>query len=204
MQTQTVKVKNAKKIKETKAKRRPKPPLEFKQSLKDYFKEQKKRLPTRLSDWILIAVDDAIRLSKMKNKYRLNMDVFNEIEDRVYDEEKDEYVKGKICEICLGGAAIVGRKLVDPGDGTNGDDTTVIACGLNSVRCGYLIDAVLQFYEVPDLNGISESIKSVLCEQSANLDKSQEENSKKGDSALNRPSWDVLRSAAKALAAVGL
>jgi hypothetical protein len=107
----------------------------------------KKGLPETLSGWIRSAVADAKKLDKTKG-FRLDMGTFNsEFPAGVYGSRKCLTE----CHVCLGGAALVGRKLVAPGEGINGPETRNIAYALDYVRVGDLESAVRYMYEDADL-----------------------------------------------------
>ena len=94
-----------------------------------------KRLPRTLSGWIKASVEDALVLSK-RSGFKLDMNVFNELK------RDDNTGEPKICCVCLGGACIVGRGLVKPGDFSDIDDKAAeIAYALDSVRWGDLDEA---------------------------------------------------------------
>ena len=105
------------------------------------FKKFKKLpLPRSLSGWILASVEDAKFLSRTRG-FRLNMSVFNEF-PQVYNAKKNDYVDGSVCEVCLGGSVLVRRGLVAPGDHTNGDNTSSLGAGIDSVRAGDLASSI--------------------------------------------------------------
>ena len=85
----------------------------------------KKPLPKTLSGWITAAVEDAKALSK-KRGFKLNMYEWNAIN---YDGTR------ATCMVCLGGACIVGRGIVAPGEIFSGDGEE-IAYALDDIRSG--------------------------------------------------------------------
>src|SRR5690349_11247415 len=109
------------------------------------FKRFKKaaRLPRSLSAWIKAAVADAQRLERTPG-FELNMSTYNTI--KTPDETGDE---DSVCHVCLGGACLVARGLIAPGQGVGLKDVPIhIAYALDSVRTGDLEGAVEQLLAV--------------------------------------------------------
>lgn len=94
--------------------------------------------PITLSGWIVAAVADAQALVKTRG-FKLDMDRYNNILPRGED---------LVCHVCLGGAVLVNRGLVAPGDST-GDSTKsqALAYSLDDVRMGRLSSAADLLYK---------------------------------------------------------
>lgn len=93
----------------------------------------KKRLPRTLSGWIKATVEDAQRLSRTRG-FKLNMGVFN---DLVPDPSKTDPDR-QVCQVCMGGAVIVGRGLVPLGEDVG--DSQFLAFAIDDIRTG-LVEA---------------------------------------------------------------
>jgi hypothetical protein len=94
-----------------------------------------RKVPTKLSDLILMSVDDAIRLSKRPG-FRLNMAVYHDVHNGV-------------CNVCLGGAAMVGlygiKQMRHRGAFFRlSGEQKIPARVMDAVRCGMIRTAVLE------------------------------------------------------------
>lgn len=163
------------------------------------FGPKAKKLPRTLSGWIRVAVEDAKRLSKRKN-FELDMGVYNNFE------EDDEGNETGVCHVCLGGAAIVGRGLVPPGEDTNGDATSDVAYSLDMVRRGNIYSAI-RFLYGDEFNMNSDG--SDRFDDDHKVMKTIDEVTEKlrkefYSSNYDRPSWRSLLRAANKLAKIGL
>jgi hypothetical protein len=105
-----------------------------------------KKLPRRLSGWIRIAVEDAKKLAAT-DEFVLKMSTYNTFVGVISTDLAGELSQREVCEVCLGGAALVGEKLVKPGAGTNGASTSDLAQALDNVRTGNLALAIGRIYK---------------------------------------------------------
>ena len=122
-----------------------------------FKKFKQKPLPTSLSGWIRSSVEDAKLLAKTPG-FALYMADYNMFSDFTDSGEKT-------CYVCFGGAAIVGRGLVGPGEGLNGPVSTNIAHGMDSVRSGNLHSACINLAAagvIPSWLGRSPDGRQVL------------------------------------------
>jgi len=166
--------------------------------LKYKLKFRKQGLPTSLSGWIVAAVKDARRLEKNPN-FVLDMSRFNDLvlDGRTLLEGRASKKRGRAkCHVCLGGAAIVGRGLVKPGDDTNGDMSTAVAHALDYVRMGDIQSALYNMYS--GTQELSGGFNEKLVQIESRVEKEY-------DAAVGaRADWATYLQAAKELKALGL
>lgn len=96
--------------------------------MEQQFEFEVKPAPKTLSGWVRAAVEDAQRLSKTPG-FRLNMGEWN-------------YVRPgpqPVCQVCLGGAAMVGRGVTGPGVGPVG---YVLNHAKEEVDISYILDCI--------------------------------------------------------------
>lgn len=153
----------------------------------------KRRLPTRLSSWIVAAVKDARRLEHTKG-FQLDMMTFNSISP-----------EDKLCHVCLGGAAIVGRGLVAKGEGRNGPYSYMVADILNEVRTGEVFTAVSGFYGFEQTDSLPQDVKDELEKIGQKIFHDYEVGRpRKGVRVASAASWNTYLKAAAELRALGL
>jgi hypothetical protein len=112
-----------------------------------------------------------------------------------------------VCSVCLGGAVLVGRGLVEPGHGLNGPATSALAYAINDIRVGIMETAYREFNNYLEYKGLPRMRESFNKKDAHAIDKIADKIRQEIDSCTAtrrwRANWTTYLKLANALERAG-
>jgi hypothetical protein len=159
----------------------------------------KKQLPKRLSSLLIASVDDAIKLSRQRSKFKLDMTDFVKVRDVVSTPDGPIFQKLDRCHVCMAGAVMVCRLDANTVEGGHPselpEELEDKMYAIDSMRTGEFYAAYLQTHD---------NREPTLAKHAEALHKADEVVRKAYSNTAGRAPWRAYRKAAAVLKAAGL